>query len=366
MTNETNETNAVEKIEKTAKGLGLLWKPVGERQFLYRKDYQFEFVDFWNDPIYTIRVWELKNGTGSIKILPVSDFPVDDLKNLGIWDLLSDTKKVELENGVVQIEAKYQAEKIANHEERKAGRKARSEYKDIPKEIPCKKCGEMKTIIPSYVYKTTQAKGITVDEWIEKFVCLKCDPSKRGRKSSGKYDNVPKEIPCSHEGCTFTQKQHPSVTGKQAEMAGKSVEEFVSGWLCKEHRPAKVHHFSKEGREARLAEGKPVKTRQAHQAKEKPIKAVVETNLIQDPKEAVTISKEPVEGFVKGRRGRLPNPAYAMIPKEAICVGCQKSVKLVAQNIIGKAAILKITVDELVKNYKCRSCGGRLTKNSKK
>ena len=127
------------------------------------------------------------------------------------------------------------------------------------------------------------------------------------------WKDMPKELKCV---CGFILKQHPSQTDKQATAAGKTFDEFVSSWQCRGCRPKKAHHFS-------------------------------------------SASTSGV------RRGRAPNPAFEGIPKETSCKKCGKTVKLVAQNIIDKAKILGLTVDELIATYKCRSCGGKLTKKDK-
>lgn len=129
----------------------------------------------------------------------------------------------------------------------------------------------------------------------------------KGRKRDPAFANLPRELKCA---CGKVQPQHASITDAQAKKANKSFEDYVATWQCMVCRPA---------------------------------------------------------GAKRVRFGKAPNPdpVISSIPKTTICIGCNKPVTLVPQNIIEKAALLKITVEELVKNYKCRSCGGRITKAQK-
>jgi predicted RNA-binding Zn-ribbon protein involved in translation (DUF1610 family) len=70
---------------------------------------------------------------------------------------------------------------------------------------------------------------------------------------------------------------------------------------------------------------------------------------------------------LKGKgRGRKANPENEGFPKKATCISCGKEVAITPTNIRSKAARLEITVEELLANYKCRSCGGRLKKKVEK
>ena len=60
----------------------------------------------------------------------------------------------------------------------------------------------------------------------------------------------------------------------------------------------------------------------------------------------------------KGKRGRKCKPENEGFPKKAKCISCGKEVGIIPDHIRGKAKKLKITVDELIKSYHCRSCGG--------
>jgi hypothetical protein len=70
----------------------------------------------------------------------------------------------------------------------------------------------------------------------------------------------------------------------------------------------------------------------------------------------------------RGRPSKNAKPVTSTgleIPNKTICQGCKKPIAIVAANIIEKAAILGIDPIDLVLNYNCRSCGGRLTKKDK-
>lgn len=306
------EQSAFEKLDKN--GHGQFWKPIGERiLFSDRDENKYEFVDYWSKTkdIHLIRAWLIKAPTDyALVYITVQSVSSEELKRLEIWDKLSDFIQKGIESHDVKQEVIVQ-EKM---DHARKHRVKNPEFANLPSTIKCTKCEDEKNVPPAQIIKRAKAKNITPEEFIKIFVCLKCDPSQRGRKASAKYANMAKELHCSHEGCSVTKKQHPSMTEKAAEAAGITYTEYVNTWLCKEHKPAKPHHFSKEGRE------------------------------------------------VRGRKGRPANPEHADIPKEINCKGCGKLVKLVPANIIEKAGILKMEVKDLVANYKCRGCGGRLSK----
>ena len=292
-------------------GTGQLWKPIGERlHFEDRDGSKYEFVDYRPKNNF-IRAWIIKAPTDyGLVAITVQSVPSEELKRLGIWDKLDNfiQKGIESHDVKQEVIVQEKMDHVRKH------RVKNPEFANLPSTIKCSKCEDEKNVPKAQIIKRAKAKNITPEEFIKIFVCLKCDPSARGKKPSAKWASLPKELKCTHIGCDAIQKQHPSMTEKAAEVKGITFSEYVASWKCKIHREKKPHQFSKEEREAR------------------------------------------------GKKGRPANPEYVDIPKEVNCKGCGKLVKLVPANIIEKAGILKMEVKDLVANYKCRSCGGRLSK----
>jgi len=322
----------------TSTGTGLLWKPIDERDTFHFGDKELEFVDYWptkGNSIHIIRAAEKFSQMGDCRYeyhyVSLFHICLDDLKKMELWTILSEDlkKQLELRHVTAQENGKMDAD---NHKtemvERMAhARRHRSsdpEYDGIPRTLTCTNpnCGNMDKTIkisPMMVIKQAQCKKQTVEEYVASYQCSECQPRHRGRAPLAKWLNMPRELRCHFEGCTVVLAQHPSMIEKQANASGKKFTEFVNTWLCREHREKKEHHFSSASRALR-----------------------------------------------DGKKGRPRNPAYAEIPKETSCIVCKSVVKLVPDNIIGKAKILGITVKELIATYKCRRCGGRLKKQSKK
>jgi hypothetical protein len=327
MTTATTATEkAVDKVDKVGYGKGLLWKPVSDRiEFTATDKMQYQFIDYFPKK-NLVRLWQIdRNDKNSLemRVYPYSYFSIDDLKAMGVWDILRDEQKKTVEMSLVQ--AAQNASDTMEHARRH--RTPNSEYVGIPREVTCCKCGTSKAIAPALVIKRSTLKKITPEEYAKKYVCLECDPTQRGRKASGKYASLPKEIHCCHPECKFVQKQHPSMTEKLADAKGVTFSEYVANWKCKEHRVKKEHHFTKMKRE-REARGE-----------------------IVVPK---TYKKR--EGGEGKRRGRAANPAFEGIAKELTCNhdGC-KVKQAQHPSISIKAADGKgITLDEYFSTWKCR------------
>ena len=254
----------------------------------------------------------------------VTAIAVDELKKLSIFSSLPADLVAQLEQ--VKVNEQSVVEDRMNHARKFRQKKAL--YIGMPTEVTCCKCDEPQKMVPAQIIKRAEAKGMPWKEWIKIFACQRCVPTK-GRRSNPKYANVPKTVHCCEPGCTFEQTQAPSQTEKLAISKNLTIEKYLASWKCKTHRPHKPHQFSKEG----------VALREA----------------------AALAAGTPIER----RRGRPANPAFAGIPKTTICIVCKKEVTIVAQNILTKADILGITKEQLIADYHCKSCGGKITKDQK-
>lgn len=128
---------------------------------------------------------------------------------------------------------KARQERMANARKH---RSVNNDYTGVPDDVKCSKCNQVKTVGKYVVVKRAKADGKDVDTWIKTFQCPVCNPKKRGRQPSAKYANLPKELNCHHEGCTFVQKQHPSITEKAARAANVGFNVYVATWKCRPHR----------------------------------------------------------------------------------------------------------------------------------
>jgi Rieske Fe-S protein len=327
-------TNTTAETVKTSKGKdidkGILWKPISNRtEFIASDSLRYEFVDFFPKR-NLVRLWEIDKNDKNLKTLKVFGydyFSIEDLKTMGVWDILSDEKKKKIvESGIVQAQAQItlnQTDKMAHARKHRA---SSSEYVGIPREVTCCKCGGTKAIAPALVIKRSTLKKITPEEYAKGYVCLECNPNQRGRKANPKYANLPKEIKCNHPDCKFVQKQHPSMTEKLADAKGVTFSEYVAAWKCKEHRVKKVHHFTQE-RLDREARGE-----------------------VKAPK---TAKKREGEGK---RRGRVANPAFEGIAKELTCnhEGCTVKQNQHPSISIKAAEGKGITLDKYFGSWKCK------------
>jgi hypothetical protein len=319
-------TTATEKaVDKVGYGKGLLWKPVSDRiEFTATDKMQYQFIDYFPKK-NLVRLWQIdRNDKNSLemRVYPYSYFSIDDLKAMGVWDILRDEQKKTVEMSLVQ--AAQNASDTMEHARRH--RTPNSEYVGIPRKFVCKDCGNIRNLPPALVISRSKSKGITVEEFEKSWICSKCKPVKKGRVANPKYAKYPRVMKCNHPNCKVEYPQQPCMTDKLMTDKGLTLEAYCSSWLCKEHRPKKVHHFTKERLE-REAKGMG----------------------------KVKVDKVKKEGKGK-RRGRAANPAFEGIAKELTCnhEGC-KVKQAQHPSISIKAAEGKgITLDEYFSTWKCR------------
>jgi hypothetical protein len=268
--------------------------------------------------------------------------------------------------------------KCAKCEPRKRGRQVSSELADLPRELKCSTegCKEVSGYVsPTMLKQRAEEKGITIEEYIASWKCSTCEPRKRGRAATGKWDGFVSELACP---CGFKTKQHPSVIAKNAEAAGMSYEDFVKAYRCRSCKPATTNTTTTRGRKMSpdspwFGLAKEVKCTNPECGKVQKQHASITQS--QADKAGKTFDEYVAtwkcmacrpNGEKRGRGNTTTTTTTGTnIPNKTVCKGCNKSVNIVASNIIEKAAILGITPEELVNNYKCRSCGGKLKKADK-
>jgi hypothetical protein len=153
---------------------------------------------------------------------------IDVLKDLQVWAKLD--KKLQEQIG--QAVEKHQTAITAKMA--KARSKRRNKYADVPREYVCQKCGKSQSIPPGTVMNRVRKLGILLDDYIKRFYCQKCKPTKGRQKKD--YGNVPDKLVCK---CGHTVKYHPSMIIATAKKKGLSVENFVKSYQCQKCNPTK-------------------------------------------------------------------------------------------------------------------------------
>lgn len=307
--------------------LGLLYRSpveVEKREVFKLGDKEVAFIDYWPN-FKAIRYCYTKMGLNAndviTHVISLTKIPVSILKGMEVWGYLDE----ELKEQLGKIPETSTIESVDKMGHARKFRKARADYDGVQRIIRCMKCGHEQKMNPAIILKKAELAGKSHQDWCLDWKCQLCCPTPRGKKISAKYANMPRELICHHEGCKNVTKQHPGITEKAAKAKGIGFNEYIGSYMCKEHRIKKPHQFSAEGMAERKAKGLP-----------------------------------------PGRRGRIPNPVYAGIPHKAKCTGtCGKEITIVASQAIKKANVLGLTMDEFIKTFKCRACGGKITKSQK-
>jgi len=240
--------------------------------------------------------------------LPARVVDIKTLKGLDIWDQMSEISQQAIDQSIRVVEA----EVGSRMENVRKARKARSEYAHIPRVIRCSECDEPEDITPGVfvkkaglLCKDTREEREKISTFMNSYKCSRCQPRRRGRERNPLYINIPRSTPCSDCGkdCVINAKQLYELTkGKK-----DAIDKYCKEYLCRSCNPDWGSWLKGKNR--------------------------------------------------KGR-GRKAKPENEGFPKKAKCISCDKEVAIVPDNIRGKAKILKVTVEHLLANYKCRSCGG--------
>lgn len=373
------------KIEKKETKQGQLFGLDPAKTFEFNKN-DYQLIDFWDKlsdkfPEPHIRVWHTfsKEGQNHLKpkVIPVVLLNSSVLKELGVWELLSDEWKKKVENKAATIAAMTIEQKIENQENQTVP-STRRKYTDIPKEIICINCQEPIKVVPAQINTKLEKLGINIEKFVETFKCRFCDPKPRGRKANPLFAGIPKELTCRK--CGSKTQSAPSNTHARAEAKGITVEEFLKQFVCQICEPRK------RGRPAGC--GKKPNPEYANVPKELVCKcgnkvAVAQSALVKRAND----KGMTVEAFVGQYKCQICHPTKGRKPKgyveatgvdsdktqtpknkfplETTCIVCKSVIKIVKSNIEGKAKILGMTPMELVNNFKCRKCGGKITKAQK-
>lgn len=141
------------------------------------KGKEFHFVEFQKpNKILCWKHLKKEMGEDGIRLmaLDVKSIKSDTLKELGVWDKLTNETQISVDEHI---------EKIIE-EMPKRGRKPRADFKGLPENMVCK-CGREVKANYYYLSKKAEDKGTTLKELIESYQCQICNPTK-GRKKKKK------------------------------------------------------------------------------------------------------------------------------------------------------------------------------------
>lgn len=208
--------------------------------FTYNKE-QFEFIAM-HDPYYMKVRKYFKRGDEhclQLGLLDVHKIELDVLKRYDVWPKLSVNVQKELEG----MTAGQRAAVHGLMAKARAGR--RNKYPNVPKELVCTTCQCKVNTAPSVlVARVEKLKKIhgpiySIDDYIKAFQCQKCHPTK-GRQANPVTSNLPKEMVCK---CGHKVKTNPSTLVKAAAKKNITPEEFVKRYRCQSCEPTRGRHL---------------------------------------------------------------------------------------------------------------------------
>jgi len=162
----------------------------------------------------------------------VKNIPIDELKEIKVWDKLDQNIQSELEGRI-------EGDKIAVLERMEKARKGRRQkYPGIPKTYECVNCHVVQTIHHSVIRKRLEKTGMLLDDFIKDFQCQKCRPTKGKKASTNKqavfFKTLPTELVCK---CGRKVKANYTYLSKKAEKLGVTMDSLVRGYSCQKCSP---------------------------------------------------------------------------------------------------------------------------------
>ena len=165
--------------------------------------------------------------------LKLSDVTIDTLKEIEVWDKLSNKVKSELE----QYE-KDEKNHLHTHMD-KLRQKRKQKYEGVPRELVCCKCGKKQKMAPAIIVQRADKEVRSIENWVKEWQCNTCKPSKRGRQPDPAYANLPKELVCK---CGNKVNTSPYAIVARAKKLGITPEEVVKGYKCQTCCATKGRH----------------------------------------------------------------------------------------------------------------------------
>lgn len=206
----------------------------------------------------TLMAWRILPTIGSdhqayLGGLDITSVNVDTLKFLGVWENLSPELQKEVESIV------HQEKEQVNGLMEKARAARRKRYVNVPKELVCK-CGARISIPPGTlvdrVEKMKESKGVTysIDDYVKQWQCQKCNPTK-GRKANPEIAGLPKELTCTK--CKVVKPCLPSSISQRSKQKNLTPKQFLDTYVCQKCNPTKGRKKGqKTKRTKHLSDGK--------------------------------------------------------------------------------------------------------------
>jgi len=195
-----------------------------------------EFIKFI--PPNTLEVWENKGlskdwtacNTSICKGINVIEVEPDILRVLNVWDNLSEEIKQKVTETII-ADKKDVVELMS-----KARASRKQKYPNLPKELTCVECKCTVEMAPSLLAKKIEKSGILAVDYIAKFKCKRCNPPVRGRKPNPALAHLPTELACK---CGNKINVTPSYIVQRAKIKNITPEEFVKKFVCQCCNPTK-------------------------------------------------------------------------------------------------------------------------------
>lgn len=255
-------------------------------------------------------VWKGNNdfsaSSSSCEGLRVQEVESDVLKELKVWGDLSEKIQKEVEDHTNETRQE-KIDRMAH------ARKSRTKkYANVPENLTCCKCDNVDNVYPCLTAKKIEKLDITVEKYLETYVCKICNPPVRGRKANPK--NAPTDLVCK---CGKKVTYPLNMLVKRAKDKNTTVEELINGYLCTSCNPVK------RGRKKGTKMPKKV--------------------------------KEPGQEQEAKKRGRKATKDFSMYPENLTCK-CKATVKANYYYLEKKAADKNVTIMDLVNGYRCQKC----------
>jgi hypothetical protein len=211
-----------------------------------------------------ILCWHIRdNNMGDVSCFVISLPPervnIGTLKSIGVWDSLTEEKRLFLEssannndtvsgvddngdngdNGGKDIQEGH----LSKGSKAKKVKKSRDKYNNLPRSIQCSNCKCSEDIIPGQLYKKLDLneemsrleQEAILKPYVVGYKCSKCVPRRRGRLRNPLFNNIPKKTHCCKCGkeILLASKNVYDITGGDT----VKIKEYCSSYLCRSCNP---------------------------------------------------------------------------------------------------------------------------------
>ena len=212
----------------SADAFGITFKDKEQNNYRFIKMFDKENLHCWE-----LSRKEYDSWLETCKFVHVSKFDTETLKALNVWEGIDSKLQAEIEAGVAEDKRAYEGTRVGR----------RSKFgPDFPKALKCTTCNKsfkvQASVLMTKLEKIAEKSGNEIDVagYVANYKCNECNPVKRGKPSLGLSKKT--EIKCSKEGCTNSVSYPLSHIKKVADKKGKTVDEFINGYVCQSCCPS--------------------------------------------------------------------------------------------------------------------------------